>query len=250
MKVIVGPASEQLGEEIAALLNVEMVPVISKIFPDGESYIRLEGDVENERVVIVQSTSPPQDTRLVQLALIVDAARRNNARKIECVVPYLAYSRQDKAFLQGEAVSIEILAQIFKEIGVDSLITVNVHEKNMLSKFPFPARTVSAVPLLADYFKRRGFEKPFALAPDKGAMWLAEEAASILSGKYGALEKHRDLYTGKVSTETKTLGVKGKTVIIFDDIISTGGTIVAATEILKRLKAERIYVACVHPLLI
>ncbi|MGB9672141.1 MAG: ribose-phosphate diphosphokinase [Candidatus Norongarragalinales archaeon] len=250
MKILPGPASKELGEKIAKLLGVEAVPVFFKVFPDGESYVRIEGAVEGEKAVIVQTTSPPQDTRIAQLALIADAAKRNNARKVVAVVPYLAYARQDKAFLQGEAVSIEAIARMLKAAGVDSLITVNVHEKKVLEKFPFPAKSLSAIPLLAEYFRQKGFRGAFALAPDKGAINIAEEAAKVLGGECGYLEKHRDRYTGHVSVEKREFNVKNKPVIIFDDIISTGGTIVAAAKILHELGAAEIYTACVHPLLV
>ena len=250
MKIILGPASKQLGEKVAALLSVETVPVAFKTFPDGESYVRLEGEVQNEEVVIVQTTSPPQDSRLIQLALIADAAKTKGAKKVTAVVPYLAYARQDKAFLRGEAISIQTIARMLKASGVDSLITANVHQEKVLGKFPFPAKTFSAIPLLAEYFKQKGFGKAFALAPDKGAMHIAEEAKTVLGGECGYLEKHRDRYTGQVSVEKKTFDVKEKSVIIFDDIISTGGTIVAAANILKDLGVGKIYSACVHPLLI
>lgn len=250
MKIIPGPASKQLGERIAERLGIEIVSLVFKRHPDGESYVRVEGTVQNEEIAVVQTTSPPQDTRLIQLALIADAAKRHGAKKITAIVPYLAYTRQDRLFLKGEAISIETIARMLKVAGVDNLITVNVHKEEILSKFPFPARTVSAVPLLAEHFKNRSCENAFALAPDKGAVWLAEEARNILGGESGYLEKDRDRYTGKVSMERKALGVKGKIVIVFDDIISTGGTIVAAAGILKEIGAQRIYVACVHPLLI
>jgi ribose-phosphate pyrophosphokinase len=250
MKIVLGPASKQLGEKVAELLNVETVPVTFKNFPDGESYVRLEGEVQNEEAVIIQTTSPPQDTRLIQLALIADAAKRNKAKKITAVVPYLAYARQDKAFLQGEAISIQAIARMLKAAGIDNLITVNVHQEKVLAEFSFPAKTVSAIPLLAEYFKQKGFEKAFALAPDKGAMHIVEEAKTVLDVECGYLEKHRDRYTGQVSVERKTFDAKGKTVIIFDDIISTGGTIVAAAKVLRELRAEKVYAACVHPLLI
>ena len=250
MKIIPGPASKHLGERIAGLLGIEMVPLVFKRHPDGESYVRVEGKVQDEEVAIVQTTSPPQDTRLVQLALVADAAKRHGAKKITAIVPYLAYARQDRLFLKGEAFSIITIARMLKIAGVDNLITVNIHKEKILSKFPFPARTVSAVPLLAEHFKNKGCKKAFALAPDKGAVWLAEEARNILGGESGYLEKDRDRYTGNVSMKKKLLDVKGKNVIIFDDIISTGGTIVAAVGILKEIGAERIYVGCVHPLLI
>jgi len=250
MKIIQGPASRELGEKIAELLGAETVPLTFKTYPDGESYVRLEDSVKNEDVAIIQTTSPPQDTRLIQLALIADAAKRHGAKKVIAVVPYLAYARQDKIFLQGEAISIEAVAQMLKAVGIDSLITVNVHQEKVLSRFPFPAKNVSAIPLLADYFKRKGFAKAFALAPDMGAIYIAEEAKNVLGGECGYLEKHRDRYTGQISVEKKTFNVKGKTVIIFDDIISTGGTIIAAAKILKELGAEKVFAACAHPLLI
>ncbi|MGD0029320.1 MAG: ribose-phosphate diphosphokinase [Candidatus Bathyarchaeia archaeon] len=250
MKIVLGPSSKQLGEKIADLLRAEEVPVAFKNFPDGESYVRLEGNVQEEEAVIVQTTSPPQDSRLIQLALMADAAKRNGARKIRAVVPYLAYARQDKIFLPGEALSIEAIANMLRVAGVDNLLTVNVHQEKVLSKFPFPAETVSAIPLLAEYFKHRGFEGAFAVAPDEGATYIAEQAERVLKGGFGCLEKQRDRYTGQVSIEKRSLEAKGKTVIIFDDIISSGGTIVAAAKILKELGAEKIYSSCVHPLLI
>jgi len=250
MKIIPGPASKQLGEKVAELLGEEAVSLVFKTYPDGESYVRLEGTVKNEEVAIIQTTSPPQDTRLIQLALIADAAKRHGAQKITAVLPYLAYARQDKIFLPGEAISIETVARMLKAAGVDSLITVNVHQKKVLDKFPFPAKTLSAVPLLAEYFKQKGFGNAFALAPDDGALWLAEEARKVLGGECGYLEKHRDLYTGQVTMTKKSLDVKQKTVIIFDDVISTGGTIALAAKIVKELGADKVYAACVHPLLI
>jgi ribose-phosphate pyrophosphokinase len=250
MKIILGPASKQLGEKIAQLLNAQKVPVAFKSFPDGESYIRLEADVRNEEAVIIQTTSPPQDQKLIQLALMADAARRNGAEKVKAVVPYLAYARQDKIFLQGEALSIETIANMLKVAGIDSLITVNVHQEKALNNFPFPTKNISAIPTLAEYFRHRGIQRAFALAPDEGAIHIAEQAQQVLKGECGYMEKQRDRYTGQVSMEKGSLDVRGKTVIIFDDIISTGGTIIAAAKILKELGTKTIYASCVHPILI
>ena len=249
MKIILGPASQQLGEKIAEILCTPKVNVVFKTFPDGESYIRLEGGTL-DKVAIVQTTSPPQDSRLMQLALMADAAKRSGAKHVTAVVPYLAYARQDKAFLQGEAVSIETIASMLKVAGIDALVTVNVHQQKILDGLPFPAKNVSAVPLLAEYFKNRDFSDVFVIAPDKGAVHIAEEAGGVLGTEYGYLDKQRDRYTGQVSMEKKTFAVEGKTMIIFDDIISTGGTIVAAAKILKDQGAEKVYTACVHPLLV
>jgi len=250
MKIVLGSASTTLGEKIAELTNVEKVPVAHKTFPDGESYIRLEGNVQNEHVVIVQTTSTAQDTRLIQLAFMADAAKRNGASKVTAAVPYLAYARQDKTFLQGEGISIETIARMLQAAGVDALLTVNIHAENALKKFPFPAKTLSAIPLLAEYFVQKGCKKAFALAPDKGAMYIAEQAQVVLGGEAGHLDKQRDRHTGQTTQTAEGLNVKGQTVIIFDDIISTGGTIVGAAKILREHGAERILAACVHPVLV
>ena len=251
MKVISGPASKDLGERVSALTGFGNVPVTFKVFPDGESYVRLEGSVQDQNVAIVQTTSPPQqDGKLIQLALIADAAKRGGASKVSAIVPYLAYARQDKMFLAGEGISIETVARMLKAAGIDELITVNIHSESALQKFPFPARTLSAIPLLATYFVEKGFKGAFALAPDKGAMHIAKQAQEILAGNVGHLDKQRDRYTGQTKQTAEGLNVSGQSVIIFDDIISTGGTIVGAARILREQGAKHVFCACVHGLLI
>jgi ribose-phosphate pyrophosphokinase len=250
MKIVLGPASKELGAKIAVSAGIEAVAVAYKMFPDGENYVRLEGKVQDEDVVIVQTTSPPQDNRLMQLAFMADAARRSGARKVTAVVPYLAYARQDKIFLQGENVSVETIGNMLAAAGINELITVNVHQADALAKFPFPARSLSAIPLIAEYFVKKGMKKAFALSPDKGAMYIAQQAQQVLGGECGHLEKQRDRYTGQTRQAGEGLNVKGQTVIIFDDIISTGGTIVGAAKILRELGAARVFTACVHPLLV
>ena len=250
MKIIPGPSSTKLGNSIAEILGIETVRIAHKKFPDGESYVRFEGEVAGEEVAIVQTTGPPQDTNLIQLFILADAAKDLGAKRVIAVVPYLAYARQDKRFLPGEAISIQTIGKLLKASGIDELLTVNVHQEKILEKFEIPARNISAIGLLANYFKSRGLEGAFALAPDKGASEFAIEASKILGGGYGWLHKERDRYTGEVKTEEKTLDVSGKDAIIFDDIISTGGTTANAVKILKKQGARRIFAACVHPLMI
>jgi ribose-phosphate pyrophosphokinase len=155
-----------------------------------------------------------------------------------------------KFFSKVKHISVEALAAMLKAAGVDQLLTVNVHSEPALATFPFPAKTVSAIPLLAKYFTDKGITKAFALSPDKGAMYIAQQAQAVLGGDVGYLEKVRDRYTGQTTQTAAHLNVKGQTVIIFDDIISTGGTIVGATKILKEQGAAHVYTACVHGLLI
>jgi ribose-phosphate pyrophosphokinase len=248
--VIPGPASQDLGRKVADILKSKIVSVVFKTFPDGETYLRLDGNVKDEEVVIVQTTGPPQDKHLIQLFLMADATKDLGAKKIIAVVPYLAYARQDKRFLPGEAISIETFIKLIEASGIDQFLTVNIHEETVLKKFSVPAKNLSAITLLAEYFKKKRLAGAFSLSPDRGALELAKEADKVLNGGCGWLQKERDRLTGEIRVEEKRLDIKGRDVIVFDDIISTGGTTAAAVKMLKEQGARKVYAACVHPLLI
>ncbi len=250
MIVVPGPASQSLGQKIAEKLDAQIVSVNLKSFPDGEYCLRFEGDLAGEEVVVVQSTGPPQDTNVMQLLLILDAAKDLGAEKVTAVVPYLAFARQDKRFLPGEVVSAETVVKLIEACGTDRFITVNIHSEKTLKQLSIPNENLSAITSLAEHFKSRGLDGAFSLSPDKGAVELAEEADRVLGGGCGWLRKERDRYTGEIQVEEKSLNVKGRDVIVFDDIISSGGTIARAVKMLKTQGARRVYAACVHPLLI
>jgi ribose-phosphate pyrophosphokinase len=248
--VVLGPASQDLGRKVADLLKSRIVSIIFKTFPDGESYLRLNGDVKGEEVVIVQTTGPPQDAHIMQLFLMVNTAKDLGAERVTAVVPYLAYARQDKRFLPGEAISIETFIKLIEASGTDRFLTVNIHKEGVLKRFSIPAKNLSAITLLAEHFKNKGLAGAFSLAPDKGALELAEEAERVLDGGCGWLRKERDRLTGEIRVEEKRFNIEGRDVIVFDDIISTGGTIAAAVKMLKMQGAKRVYAACAHPLLV
>jgi ribose-phosphate pyrophosphokinase len=250
MIIVPGPASQELGRKIAELLKLKIVPIEFKRFPDGESYIRFDGEVENEDVVIVQTTSPPQNENLVQLLLMADAAKDLRAKTITAVVPYFAYARQDQRFRPGEAFSVKTIVALFQTCGVSRIFTVNSHNPAILKTLQVPIEDLSAIPLLAEYFKKKGFDGAFSLALGKKGLATAVEADKVLKGGSGYISTQRDRITGKVTIEEKPLPVKDRDVIIFDDIISSGGTMTKAVAWARKQGARTVHAACVHPLLI
>lgn len=250
MIVVPGPASYNLSNKIAENLNASIVPVNLKNFPDGEYNLRFDGELKDAEIIVVQSTGPPQDANILQLLMMIDAAKDLGAKKITAVVPYMAFARQDKRFLPGETVSVATVVKLVEACGADRFITVNIHSKEILKRFTIPTENLSAISMLAEHFKNRGLDGAFSLSPDKGAIGLAEEANQVLGGGCGWLSKERDRFTGEIQMEEKSFDVEDIDVIVFDDIISTGGTIAKALKILKNQGARKVYVACVHPLLI
>lgn len=250
MIVVPGPASYNLSNKIAENLNASIVPVNLKNFPDGEYNLRFDGELKDAEIIVVQSTGPPQDANILQLLMMIDAAKDLGAKKVTAVVPYMAFARQDKRFLPGEIVSMATVVKLVEACGADRFITVNIHSKEILKRFTIPTENLSAISMLAEHFKNRGMDGAFSLSPDEGAIGLAEEANQVLGGGCGWLSKERDRFTGEIQMEEKSFDVEDIDVIVFDDIISTGGTIAKALKILKNQGARKVYVACVHPLLI
>jgi len=248
--VVPGPASQELGRRIARLLKAKVVTVEFKRFPDGESYIRFEDSVQNEDAVIVQTTSPPQNENLVQLFLMADNARDTGAKSVTAVVPYFAYARQDSRFRPSEALSVKTVVALLKTCGVSRVITVNSHNPVMLKTLPIPIEDLSAITLLAQHFKRKGFKDAFSVSLGKKGTETSAEANKVLRGGFDCIPTQRDRVTGNVTIEKKPLPVKGRDAIIFDDIISSGGTMIKAVGWVREQGARRVYAACVHPLLI
>ena len=250
MIIVPGPASQRLGKSIATELGVEPYPLEWRIFPDGESYIRYPRPIGDESVVLVQSCPPPTDRNLMQLFLMAEGARKMGANNVTAVIPYLAYMRQDKAFRAGDVVSIDAIARLIQAVGIGEVITVDVHSQESLAPFKIPAKNVSAMPALAEYLRMLPMKRPLILAPDKGGKQRAELVAEALGATdCVVLDKRRDRTTGQVDIDEKAMNLAGRDVVIVDDIISTGGTIVKAAEMASKQMAKSIYVACTHALL-
>jgi ribose-phosphate pyrophosphokinase len=248
--IVPGPASVELGHKIVDLLKAKVVDIEFKRFPDGESYIRFKDNVKGEDIAIVQTTSPPQNENLIQLFLIADNAREMGVKSITAVVPYFAYARQDSVFRSGEALSVKTIVALLKTCGVRRIITVNSHNPTLLKKMLVLIEDLSAISLLAQHFKERRLENAFSISMGKKGLPTAAEADKVLHGGCDYIPTQRDRVTGAVTIEKKTLPVKGKTAIVFDDIVSSGGTMIKAVSLLREQGAKNVYAACVHPLLI
>jgi len=249
MIVVPGPASTELGKLIAKELKVKAVPVEFKRFPDGESRIRLEGDVQGEDVTIVQTTGPPQNENVVQLFLLADTAKDMGAKTITAVVPYFAYARQDKRFRSGECFSVKTIVTLLRTCGVNRILTVNSHNPAIIKTLSMPVEDLSAFGLLAEHFRKLGFKGSFAVSMGKKGLDTAAEAGKVLGGSYDYIPTQRDVVTGNVTIEKKPLPIKGKDVIVFDDIVSSGGTMMKTVAWVKEQGARRVIAVCVHPLL-
>lgn len=252
MILLSGPASVELGRRIGLELGIPSESVEYRLFPDGESYIRVPADVRGETAVIVQSTSPPQDRHLIQLLLMARTVRDLGAERVICVVPYLAYARQDRRFMDGEALSLEVVLRLLENSGVDALLVVDVHNEDSLKRLSgrIEVRNISAIPLLARHLRGLGYEGAISLAPDAGALRLARLADQELGGGFGAFEKRRDRRTGEIEMWAEGLEVSGRDAAVFDDMVSTGGTMARAVSILKGLGARRVAAASTHALFV
>lgn len=247
--VLGGPSSQDLAKKIASKLKSRYVGCQLRVFPDGEGKITLN-DRPSGSIIVVQSVYPPVDSNLIRALTIISHARKYSPR-VYAVIPYMGYARQDRQFLSGEAVTMSIVAKLLKTAGASKIIVVDIHSMIALKHFTIPAKNVSAMEELVKYFKNLSLKDPLVISPDMGGIERAKNFANLLGVDYIALEKHRDRKTGEVSIKSsKHFEIKGRDVILVDDMISTGGSIVKAAEFLKRQRCGRIFASCTHALLI
>ncbi len=239
-----------LDLKLSQLLNAELLRVESKTFPDGETYIRFYGGVSGETIVIIQTLYPHQDRKLFELLLSVDTAKDLGCKEVITVIPYLAYSRQDRRFLDGEPISVKTVLKLLRAVGVDHLITVDVHKVESLRFFHGNTVNLDPTPLFAEVL-RNEVKAPIVIAPDQGALSKARELAYLLhDSEYVAFKKYRDRVTGKVVHELLEVDFSGRDVVIVDDIISTGTTIANIASYVRDRDASKTYVVCSHALFV
>ena len=247
--VIGGPSSELLGRKIALKLKSKYIQSELRVFPDGESKITLK-EKPSGRIIVVHSIYPPVDSNLIRALALVSQARKYSSH-VYAVIPYLGYARQDKQFLPGEIVTVSLVAKLFKAAGATRIIVVDIHSMIALNLFQIPAKNVSAIQELTKYFKRLKLKDPLVVSPDIGGIQRVRNFARLLGVEYIALEKHRDRKTGKVIVKQGNhQEVRGRDLILVDDMISTGNSIMKAAQYLKRHKCGKIYATCTHALLI
>ena len=250
ISVISGKSSEDLARKLSRRIKANLVKSEVRIFPDGESKITLSGNISKRKSIVVQSIYPPVDTNLVQALSLISKAKEISSEVI-AVIPYMGYARQDREFLPGEIVTMKVLANLFKGVGASKIIAVDIHSKMGLKHFTIKSKNVTAIPDLVKYFKKLSLKNPLVVSPDQGGKNRAKEFAEKFESEYISLEKKRDRKTGKVQIKTKNSDtVVGRDLILVDDMISTGGSIIKATQFLKKQKCKRVYVACTHALLI
>lgn len=242
MFILGGTSATSIAAGLSELLNQPLLKTTFKRFPDDEFYLRIEEPIEGQDVLIVQTAYP--DSKIIELLIMQDAVCEAGAKKISVILPYFGYSRQDKKFEEGEAISARAMAEHIS-VHADDVVTVDPHKEQLLDFFTTPARSCSAVPQIAKYLTGKGID--LVLAPDMGARDRAEEAARLMGCPSDYLEKTR-IDGNTVKTHPKSLDVQGKTVAILDDIISTGGTMATSIKELKHQGAKHVYVACTHGL--
>ena len=249
LSIIAGESSEDLARKITKKMKGNFVKSQIRVFADGESKITLSGKISKSKSVVVQSIYPPVDTNLIHALSLISKAKETSSEVI-AVIPYMGYARQDREFLPGEIVTMKVLGKLFKGAGASKIIVVDIHSKIGLKYFSIKTKNVSAIPELVQHIKKLNLKDPLVISPDQGGKERAEEFAKELGSEYIALEKKRDRKTGKVRIETKNLNeVTNRDLILVDDMISTGGSIVKATQFLKKQKCRKVYVACTHALL-
>lgn len=248
VSVITGPGSFDLANNIARILGAQLAVANLRIFSDGESSIKL-GRV-GKNCVIIQSTNPPTDTHLIQLLMMAKKCTDDGAQDICAVIPYLGYARQDRAFLEGEVVSISLVAKLFETMGLKHIITVDIHSQLAMSYFA-SIQNVSSIPLLADYASKMKLRDPIAVSPDAGGTNRAKEFARHLDIDVLVLKKSRHRVTGDVTVdENLDMVISKRDAIVIDDIISSGGSLIKAAEVLNKKGVGKIYAMCAHALLI
>ena len=244
-----GRSNPELAERIADKLGLTLGEVELKTFANGETYVRYDDSIRGSDAFIIQSGNPPVNDHLVELLIMIQAAKLASAKRITAVVPWYPYSRQDKKSRPREPITARLVADFLEAAGVDRVLTMDLHAGQIQGFFNVPVDHMTALPLFATYYRDKGLygDKVVAVSPDPGRAKMARRFGQMLEADLAIMNKVRPEHdTAEVS---EVIGdVQGKVAIMSDDIIVTGGTLIAGAEALKEAGATEVYACATHGL--
>ena len=245
--VLSGRANQTLADEIGALLGISPDGATIKEFADGEIFVRIDENVRGRDVFIVQPTSAPADN-IMELCLLIDAAKRASAARVTAVVPYFGYGRQDRKDQPRVAIGAKLAANLVVAAGADRVVSIDFHQHQIQGFFDIPVDHMYAAPVLVKYFRDLGLEDLVVISPDVGAAKMARGYAKRLSAAFAIIDKRRP--KANMSEVMNVVGeVGGKTCLLVDDMVDTGGSLCNAIHALKDRGAKVVYAAATHALL-
>src|SRR5689334_5243767 len=247
LKLLAGTANRALAEEIAHHLGVELCRVNLGRFADGEISVRIDENVRGNDVFIVQPTNPPAEN-IMELLLLIDAARRASAARITCVMPYYGYARQDRKDQPRVPIGAKLMANMIQAAGVDRVLGIDFHQHQLQGFFDVPVDHLYAMPVFTAHYRKMQLHEPVVVAPDVGSAKMARGFAKRLNASLAIIDKRRP--QPNVAEVLNVVGEVGdRDCLIPDDMIDTAGTMAEAVTALKRLGAKDIYVCATHALL-
>jgi ribose-phosphate pyrophosphokinase len=247
MLLLSGTGNRVLAEEVAAELGGSLCKATSRRFADGEIFVRIDENVRGRDVYIVQPTNPPAEN-LIELLLLMDAAKRASAMRITAVIPYFGYARQDRKDQPRVAISAKLMANMISQAGADRVLAIDFHQHQLQGFFDLPVDHLYAAPVFVAHYRQKTFTDLVVVASDVGGAKMARGFAKRLNAGLAIIDKRRT--AANVAEAVNVVGdVEGRDCMIPDDMIDTGGTMAEAAHALKRLGARDIYICATHPLL-
>ncbi|MEX0895992.1 MAG: ribose-phosphate pyrophosphokinase [Patescibacteria group bacterium] len=247
MKLLSGTSNTPLAKQIADHFSLPLINTEISEFGNGERRIWIKESLSGQDVVITQSLAHPTDTNIMELLLLCDAVERLGARDVHLLVPWLGYSLQDKAFRQGEAIAAKVVANLLSSAYVRRVYLLDVHNTSIPGFFSVPTLHLSAMELFKQHVRTELKPENIVVAsPDFGGLKRARQFADMLDTELVNIDKHRDLNSGQIESSILHGDVKGKTVLVYDDTIQSGGTVVEAADTLKEQGAEKVIFFATH----
>ena len=249
MKILSGTSNPSLSKSISKQLKLKLVNTNIKNFADGEIYVEINENIRGNSVFVIQSTSTPANDNLMELLLSIDALRRSSAKNITAVIPYFGYARQDRKVAPRTSISAKVVSNLISNAGANRVVTVDLHAGQIQGFFDIPVDNLFTTPLFARYIKKKFKNKKLiCVSPDVGGVQRTRGLATRLKSDLAIIDKRRPK-PGKSQVMNIIGNVKGKTCLIVDDIIDSGGTIVNAADALKRNGATEVHVFITHAVL-